>query len=165
MQKFLFVILLTNLTFFLLISDVKSSNTNTEEFPEISSEEFSQFQSRYVVVSDDGEKKYLEAVVKPEKFDLNKDRKISKEELKEALHYVCYPKDKKAKKTIPAELDLHLRNNIQLYVTNLNFDKLNFKQFSYLMRKITVTQFLTLETVESQMMAKEEKREEGEGDL
>lgn len=133
--------------------------------PEISSEQLAEFQAKYVQESDFNERKYLEPVIKPEIFDLNKDRKISMEEFKQALNYVMMPNDKKKYKVVPQEVKDHINNNIDLFLKHVNKRSLTFGQFAYLMRTVSLTQFWNFESLKNQLQAKEEQRTEGEAEL
>jgi hypothetical protein len=133
--------------------------------PEISSEELAEYQAKYVQESDPSERKYLEPVIKPQNFDLNKDRKISMEELKEALIYVMMPNDKRKYKVVPQEIKDNINNNIDLFIKHVNKRSLTFGQFAYLMRTVSLTQFWNFESLKNQLQAKDEQRTEGEGEL
>lgn len=156
-------LILTLFTIFAILS-ITLAYYNQGPYDEISDEEFAEYEVRYVNENDASEKKYLEAVVKPEKFDLNKDRKISKEEIREALKYVVYPKDQKAIKGVPDEVKVHLINNIDLFVKHLTQDYFNFKQFSYLMRRVNLNMFMNPGVLKDRLNSKKQQVE-GEGDL
>jgi len=134
-------------------------------YPEISDEELDQVTQSYIKEENESEKKYLEAVVKPEKFDLNKDRKFSRNEIKEAIFYVTYPKEQKKIKHLPEFLDQHVKNNVDIYVKNIKLDFLNKKQFQFLIQKINVKQFMNFDSLESKQDAIKESRLEGEHEL
>src|SRR5689334_7739774 len=96
-----------------------------KEYPEISNEVLLEVETHFRDETDPDQKAYLEPVVRPERFDLNKDRKISKEEIIKALNYVIYPKDPKKLKSIDDTLRRHVKNNIALFVKNINPDYLS----------------------------------------
>ncbi len=164
-MKSLNLLKLVCIFFFLNLTFATQSEKSDDDLPEISTEEIIEFEIKYVNEPNESEKKYLEVVVKPEKFDLNKDRKISRDEIREALLYVTYPKDIKLKKTIPEEVNEHIKNNIDLFVKQVKKDFINFKQFSYLMRKVSITNFMDMDSLKSRMEAKKSNRNEGESEL
>lgn len=157
----LFKLLLLILIFKFYIATKPDNN----DLPEITSEEIIDFEYRYVNEEKDTEKRYLELVVRPERFDLNKDRKISRDEVRKALLSVFYSKDEKINKQIPEEVNEHIRNNVDLFVKQIKKDFLNFRQFQYLMRKITLMNFMNTDVLESKLKAKKENYDEGEREL
>jgi hypothetical protein len=157
-QKILWLILVNILITYTLCNELSN-------IPEISSEELAEYEVKYINESDLNEKKYLEAVVKAEKFDLNKDRKISMDELKQALNFVMYPREKKLHKTIPDEVKVHIENNVDLFIKNIGKKYITIRQFAYLMRTVSLTHFINNESLKSQLDAKKEQRDEGEGEL
>ncbi len=159
MRKFLLCSLVIVLSMNLISSQIDHT------YPSLSDEEFEMFQTKYIQEKDENEKKYIEPVLRPEKFDLNKDRKISRSEVKEALIYMCYPTDQKKAKQLPAYFDEHVRNNIDVFVKNIQKDFLTYKQFAYLVRKVSVGQFMNYDYLESRHLAQKDARDEGEADL
>jgi hypothetical protein len=103
-------------------------------------------------------------VVRPERFDLNKDRKLSKKEIKKAIYYVIYPKEEKKRIGMDPILIEHVKNNVDLFVKNIKKSHLNYKQFAYLMSKISANQFVNVPLVENMSRARREQRE-SEGEL
>jgi hypothetical protein len=137
----------------------------TENIPEMPPEVLADFEASYIKEDDPDQKKYIEPVIRPEKFDLNKDRKISKEELKEAIIYVIYPKDKKKSKNIPDEVKKSLKNNIDLYVSNIPNEFLTFRQFSHVMSQVTMTQFFDVENIKGTLSGLKQKVDESSFEL
>ena len=153
----LFIFLISNLNIFIC--------SNQEKIPEMSSEDLSQFEASYIQEDDPDQKKYIEPVIRPEKFDLNKDRKISKEELKEAINYVIYPKDTKKSKNIPDEVKTALKNYVDLYVSNVAIDFMTYRQFSHVMSKVSLTQFFDIENIKGTLNGLKEKVNESSSEL
>ncbi len=131
-----------------VISLIYCGRNIDHKYPEISEDEFVAFQNKYVLENDQAEKKYLELVVKPQNFDSNKDRKISKKEIRKALFYAVTSKNYKINKRIPEDVMIHIKNNIKLFTDNIKLDFLTYKQFSYMMRKVTLHQFLDFNLME-----------------
>ena len=133
--------------FIFTISFINSVLNPHETIQEIDDESLSQYRERYMELEDADQKGYIEPIIKPEKFDLNKDRKISRTEIRKAILYMIYPKDEKKTVGISKELKSHVRNNIDLYVNNLMNDNINYKQFGYLVSSLSAKDFLTEEMV------------------
>jgi len=159
-NKYYLIMLIVSIT---LISLQTSSIKVT--YPDINQDELLEFELKYREETNEDEKKYLEPVIRPIKFDLNKDGKISKREIREALKYVLYPKDPLKKIDIGKELDTYVKNNIDLFIKNLDEDSFTFKQFSNLMKKISPFQFLNPDVVQGFQKMNKLKTNEFEGDL
>jgi hypothetical protein len=125
-----------------------SSKTN-EKYPEMSDEEFLQYEFKFREEKNEDEKKYLEPVVRSNKFDLNKDGKISRREIREALKYALYPKDPIKRINIHKDFDTHIKNNIDLFIQNLDQDFFTFRQFSNMMKNISPVKFLNSNIVDA----------------
>ena len=134
-------------------------------YPEMSQDELLEYELKYREETNDDEKKYIEPVVRAAKFDLNKDGKISKREIREALKYVLYPKDPLKRMDIIKELDTYVKNNIDLFIKNLDEDSFTFRQFSNLMKGISPFQFLNPDVVQGFHKINKLKTTEFEGDL
>lgn len=150
---------------FLISLSNESSFYKKEDFPEITSEALSQYQAAYIKEDDPDQKKYIEPIIKPENFDLNKDRKISRKELIDAIVYVIYSKDQKKTKNIPDEVKETLLNNIKLFASQIPFDFLSFRQFSHLMTKVSSSQFFDIENIKGKLNGLKSQVEESEGEL
>ena len=137
----------------------KSHLVQEEEFPELSDEEIIRAKQQFVNEVDIDQRGYLEPVIKPEKFDMNKDRKISKEELKKAIKFAIFPKDSTKRKQVTEELKDHVNNQVDLYVNNLNFESLNYRQFGKLMNRIVADKFVNFEVMTNVHMKSKEIRE------
>jgi hypothetical protein len=138
---------------------------NSEIYPEITSEEYAAFQSKYVGETSADVKAHYNAILRPELFDSNKDRKISRNELREAIIYVIYPKSDSKKVEIPKEVDRHVKSQVDLFINNVRADFLNYKQLSSLLMKITADKFINTEVVKKGQEAKVKKFDESEGEL
>lgn len=160
-KKLFMIIILTNsfLINFAISREVKSHLVQEEEFPELSDEELTRAKQQYVTEEDLDEKGYLEPIVKPEVFDLNKDRRISKEELKKAIKFCIFPKETSKKKVITEELKNHVNNQVDIFVEGQNFDSLNYKQFGKFMNRINAQNFINLETMTNVHMLPKDYRE------
>jgi hypothetical protein len=141
------------------------ATSNNESYPEISDDEFMAHHNKFREEVDEDEKKYLELVARPERFDLNKDRKISREEIGKALKYALFPSDAKRLRDMANEVKEHVENNIRLFMKTLNQDSFNYKQFANLMKNIHPSRFVNPEVMASILNAKKEGRFEGEADL
>ena len=131
-------------------------------YEEFTDDDYNKFQSMYVEEADPEQKAHLDVIIKPEKFDLNKDRKISKEEIKKAINYVIYPKDEKRKKNITEEIHSHVQGQLDLFITNLDQNYFTFKQFSKLMSTISSNNFVHHEILRRTIEAKKQRRESEE---
>lgn len=140
-------------------------SSSNEKYPEMSDEEFLKYEFRFREESNEDEKKYLEAVVRQNKFDLNKDGKISRREIREALKYALYPKDPKKRMNIHKDFDTHIKNNIDLFIKNLDQDFFTFRQFSNLMKNISPVKFLNSEIVDAINLMHRSQVKEIESDL
>lgn len=149
LSKLMFILLIIQSVFisFAESRKAKSHLFQEEEFPELSDEEITRAKQQYVMEEDMDQKGYLEPVVKPENFDLNKDRKISKEELKKAIKYCIFPKEGSRMKKITDELKEHVNSQVDLYVNNLNTEYLNYRQFGKFMNRIVADSFINFETM------------------
>lgn len=139
--------------------EAKSHLVHEDEFPELSEEEIIRAKQQYMNENDIDQKGYLEPVVKPEIFDLNKDRKISKEELKRAIKYCIFPKEPSRKRKITDELKNHVNNQVDLFVNSQNFENLNYKQFGKFMNRIVADEFINFETMTNVHMIPKDYRE------
>lgn len=149
-------------TFFITLADARQAKShlyNEEQFPELTDEEIARAKQQYIVEDDIDQKGYLEPVVKPEKFDLNKDRKISKEELKKAIKYCIYPKEGSRIRKMTDELKNHVNSQVDLYVNNLNVDHLSYRQFGKFMNRVVADEFINYETMTNVHMKGKDFRE------
>ncbi len=137
-------------------------NILASSYEEFTDDDYNKFQALYVEQSDPEEKAHIEVIIKPEKFDINKDRKISKEEIKKAINYVIYPKDDKRRKNITEEVHSHVQGQLDLFITNLDQNFLTYKQFSKLMSTISSNRFVHHEILRRSIEAKKERRESEE---
>ena len=154
------------LSLILLVSLSKATSFyKKEDFPEITSEAIAQYQAAYIKEENLDQKKYIEPIIKPEKFDLNKDRKISRNELIDAIVYVIYSNDSKKNINIPKEVKVNILNNIKLFVSQIPYDFLTFKQFSHLMSQVSLTQFFDIENTKGTLSGLKNQVEESEGEL
>lgn len=160
-KKILMLMILLNsfLINFAISREVKSHLVQEEEFPELSDEELIRAKQQYLNEEDLDQRGYLEPVIKPEVFDLNKDRRISKEELKKAIKYCIFPKESSKKKVITEELKNHVNNQVDLFVEGQNFDTLNYKQFGKFMNRINAQNFINFETMTNVHMLPKDYRE------
>jgi len=152
---FIFCILI-NLT---VSRKAKSHLVQEEEFPELSEEEITRAKQQYLSEEDIDQKGYLEPIIKPETFDLNKDRKISKEELKKAIRYCIYPKTSSKRKVLTDEFKTHVNNQIDLHVNGLDFESLNYRQFGKYMNRIVADDFINQEIMSYVHMIPKDYRE------
>ncbi len=136
-----------------------------EKYPEITDEEYLKYELKFYEEKDEDEKKYIEPVIRPRKFDINRDGKISKREIREALKYVLYPKDPKKRIEINKELENYVKNNIDLFIKNLEEESFTYKQFCNLMKEISIYQFLNNDVIEGLSKIQKTKVHEYEGDL
>jgi hypothetical protein len=137
----------------------------TDLYPEISHEQYTAFQVKYIEEKDPDAKAHYDAILRPERFDKNKDRKISRSEIRDAILYVIYPKKDTKKVEIPTEVDRHVKSQVDLFVNNLHADHLNYKQFSSLLMKVSANDFLHAEMVRRGQEARNAKLIESEGEL
>ncbi len=155
------------LTIFILgIISVNFAITQSEErYPEMVDDELIAYEIKYREEKNEDEKKYLEPVVRQSKFDLNKDGKISKREIREALKYVLYPKDPVKRIQINKNLDSYVKNNIDLYVKTLEKESFTYKQFANLMKNISPYRFLNPDVMHAFSQVQKSKVNEHEADL
>jgi hypothetical protein len=137
---------------------VKCSKKDSQ-YKEITNEQMLEYEEKFRNEEDPDEKTYLEACVRPERFDTNKDRRISREEVRKALEYVLYPKTPTRLLKITPEVDKMVRNNIDLFVRTMTQDQLNYKQFALMMCHIHPARFINMDVVESLTQAGKEKVE------
>ena len=139
--------------------EAKSHLVQEEEFPELSEEEIMRAKQQFMNEEDVDQKCYLEPIVKPENFDLNRDRRISKEEVKKAIKYCIFPKESSRRKKITEELKNHVNNQVDLFVNGLNFDSLTYRQFGKFMNRIVADNFINFETMTNVHMIPKDYRE------
>jgi len=139
--------------------EVKSHLLKEEEFPELSDEELIRAKQQYSIEEDFDQKGYLEPLIKPEVFDLNKDRRISKEELKKTIKYCVFPKEGSKKKSITEQLKNHVNNQVDLFVDGQNFDFLNYRQFGKFISRINPEHFINFEIMNNVHMLPKDYRE------
>jgi hypothetical protein len=150
---------------FVNIISVLNKSSSLEKYPEITDDELVMFQIKFREETDANEKKYLEPVVRPDKFDLNKDKKISKQELRKALEYVLYPKDSRQRVKIDSILDKHVQSNIDLFVKTIDINYLTLGQFAKIMIHISPTNFINDQVLRGKAEARARQVEESEQDL
>jgi hypothetical protein len=136
-----------------------------EDYSEITNEQYTAFQVKYIEEKDPDAKAHYNAILRPELFDKNKDRKISRNEIYDAILYLIYPKADSKRVDIPKEIDRHVKSQVELFVNNLKYDYLNFKQFSALLMKISANNFIHAEMVRRSHEAKMKQLDESEGEL
>ncbi len=161
LYKFCLILIIIN-TFMInnIISrKAKSHLVNEEEFPELTEEELIRAKQEFLNEEDPNQKGFLEPVVKPEIFDLNKDRKISKEEIKKAIKYCIFPKESSRKKIMREELKNHVNNQVDVFVDGQIFENLNYKQFGKFMNRIQATDFINMEIMANVHMIPKDYRE------
>jgi hypothetical protein len=138
---------------------------SVNKYPEISDKDIQEMEIKYFDETDESQKKQIEPVIKPQKFDLNKDGKISRKEIKETLKYILYPKDPVKRISIDSKIDSHIKNNIDLYVKNIEVDFMNFKQFSYLFKTLDPYLFINENRIKGISETKTQKITESIDDL
>merc|ERR1711976_746217 len=121
-----------------------------------------EYENRYIMETNEEEKKYLELVYRPQKFDINRDRKISKKEIEKAILYAISSGDPSKTRKVPEFFMNHVRSNIRLFVLNLKKDFLNYKQFQYIIRSISITHFFNTNMMDGKGRAIKEGRNESE---
>lgn len=156
---YLFILLIT------LISFKSITTIDKMKYPEMPDDELIKYEIRYREEKNEDEKKYLEPVVRSTKFDLNKDGKISKREIREALKYVLYPKDPVKRIQINKDIDKYVKNNIDLYIKTLEQESFTFKQFANLMKNISPYRFLNPDVLQAFKYARKYGINEPEADL
>ncbi len=134
------------------------------EYADITDEELEEIQSRLVEEQDIDVKAHYDLILRPEKADRNKDRRISRDEVRKAILFVIYPKEDARKLKVTDEINSHVKGQVHLFITNLESDFLTYKQFSKLLSKIEAQRFAHPEMLRRTMEAKNQKRE-SEGEL
>jgi hypothetical protein len=134
-------------------------------FPDITDAEIQSFQVKYIEEKDPDAKAHYNAILRPEIYDKNKDRKISKNEIREAIIHIIYPKAANRLVEISDEMNRHVKSQIDLFVNNLRTEYLSYKQFASLLMKISANNFIHKEMMRRNTEAKREQRTESEGEL
>lgn len=138
---------------FFAFSLIKSNFDHTKDIPEIDKDTLREYEERYRSLEDEDQKGYIDPIIRPEKYDVNKDRKISKTEIRKAIIYMIYPKDQKKMIDISKELRAYVKNNVDLYISSLKNDNINYRQFSYLMTTISARNFIDEEMVKDMQLS------------
>jgi hypothetical protein len=121
--------------------DTKDPRTNNENIVGLTDLEVSQLRNKYRNEKDEKEKIYMEVALHPEKYDKNKDRKISRNELKAALIYLIFPKTKAEKLGLNKRIKEIVKSKIDVYVTSKP-EFISFPQFSRITMEIHENQFV-----------------------
>lgn len=138
----------------------KSHLYKEEEFPELTEEEIIRAKTNYLKEDDIDQKGFLEPIVNPEKFDLNMDEKISKQELKKAIIWMIYSKDPENKRKIKNILKDHVSNSVDVFINSLNFESFTYLQFGKFMNRINAPDFINEEImINRHFVDKSEHRE------
>ena len=137
------ILLIASLVFITLLS---IQNIHSLEFPEITTDQLNGILEKLRGEESEKEKAYQKKILEPEKSDLNKDRKISKKELRAAIEWVVYPESEEARQTIDPEIILQLDDGIDLFLKNVP-NYLNYRQFQHLLSKIKTEHFIDTERV------------------
>jgi hypothetical protein len=134
------------------------------EYIDITDEEIEAITTKYNEEEDIDLKAHYDLILKPEKADKNKDRRISRDEVRKAILFIIYPKDDVRKLKVTKEIASHVKGQVDLFITNLEADFLTFRQFSKLLFGIDAYKFVHPEMLRRTMEAKDQKRE-SEGEL
>ena len=146
MQKIIKTLLITLLLAAFTESRKAKSHLYTEaEFPELTEEEINRAKIKYMDEKDIDQKGFLEPIVHPEQFDLNMDDKISKAELKKAIDWMIYSKDPANMKKMKRILTEHVRNQIEVFLNDLEFESFTYGQFGKFMNRINAPEFINEE--------------------
>lgn len=132
-----------------------SSSVSINDYPELTDDEYSQLEWSYHQSDiEPSEKKYLELSVKPHLFDLNKDNKLSKPEMKKAILYALFPSDAKKKMDMGKEAEEHIKNHVDLFLAKIEPNYLNYKQFAKLAMGLDPKNFINVEILYNREKAK-----------
>jgi hypothetical protein len=135
-----------------------------ENFTDITDKELDAVRLKFFEEEDIDKKAHYDLILKPEKADKNKDRRISRDEVRKAILFVIYPKDDVRKLKVTEEIASHVKGQVDLFITNLESDFLTYRQLSKLLFSIDSYRFVHPETLRRTMEAKDQKRE-SEGEL
>jgi len=114
---------------------------NTKDIPEVTDEEYDEIRNQYRIEEKKDEKMYQECALHPEKYDLNKDRKISRKELIKAITYLLFPKTRGEKAVIHPKIANIVKNKIQAFV-NEHPEFLTYRQFSHIIMTVKSGDFI-----------------------
>jgi len=101
-----------------------------DEIKELTDDDYTEIRNLYRIEEKEEEKSYQEAALHPEKYDTNKDRKISRKELIKAITYLIFPKKKAIADTINKKVIEETRKRINNFA-NSHPEFLTYRQFSY----------------------------------
>lgn len=137
-----------------------SSNKNDFELREITNQELSEIYAKYSIEKNKKEKEFLAFIVKPEAYDLNKDNRISKNELNKVIRKIVYV-DKYTKEKLDANIQSNLNSNIDAFIEYLP-SFLTYKEYQYVISKININMFIDIEHAKVILQGKDQKREHEE---
>lgn len=136
---------------FLLLTFCKNTNSS---IPEITNERLGELINELRTGEyKDAHKYLLKLVLHPEDADLNKDRKISPNELKKSLNWLIMPKNNEVLQSLHSDVIEKTMAGIELFINNIN-EHLNYKQFQELLSRIKIENILNLERMKKNVEAK-----------
>lgn len=156
---------MVNLLIIILILSAISVKSNNDEkeihYEEITEDQLNGIRTKLLNENSESEREFLIRILTPEISDLNKDRKISRNELRSCLDWVLYPQSNEEKQKIDHEIRNQLDAGINVWVSRVK-PKLNYKEFQYILSKIRTELFIDLERAKKTVEARKVNIETGE---
>lgn len=112
-----------------------------EEIAEITDEQYDEIRNMYRIEEKANEKPYQEVSLHPERFDLNKDKRISRKELAKAISFLIFPKTKGEREAIYKGVTKQVKARIDNFVNN-KLEFLTYRQFSTVIIHLKGAQFI-----------------------
>ena len=149
MKSLVICVLLTSLFLIVRSNEIK-------RVPDMEEDKLNYFKTAYAVELQEKNKHWIYYIIHPEVFDINKDRRISKEELCQALLTTLYI-DVKLDTVNKIEVQ-RIKDKIKQFVISLRTPFFNFKQMSHLISTVKHEQvFSIIEMMKFQRGVKENR--------
>ncbi len=114
------------------------------ELLEMTDEQYMELRERYRIEEKAEEKIYQEAALHPERYDRNKDKKISKGELRKAIASLIFPKSKEITRGLHPKIMSFVNGRIESFCSGKP-DFLTYRQLSYVIMRLGNKSFISAE--------------------
>lgn len=146
----------------ILIYRVRINSSESDiKYEEITEDQLNGIRTKLLNENSESEREFLIRILSPEISDLNKDRKISRNELRTCLDWVLYPQSQEERQKIDKVIRNQLDAGIDVWVSRVK-SKLNYKEFQYVLSKIRTELFIDLERAKRSVEARKVNIDTGE---
>ena len=152
MKSFRIIYSFTILLFFILSICTSQQIADTEEIAELTDEQYDEIRNMYRIEEKLNEKPYQEVTLHPERYDINKDKRISRRELAKAISFLIFPKTRGEREAIYKGVTKQVKARINNFVNNKP-EFLTYRQFSAVIIQLKGAQFVDSNYLDDVAMA------------